>query len=139
MIGFHYETDFQLKDETKFTEWLDTLVASEQGGISHLDYIFCTDEYLLDKNQQYLKHDTYTDIITFDYSEGKCIAGDVFISIDRVKENSDKYNVRFDEELLRVMAHGALHLLGYTDKSEGERILMREKEDEKIKLFHVEQ
>lgn len=139
MIEFHYETDFQLHEESKFTDWLATVVASEKGRISQLDFIFCTDEYLLEKNRQYLNHDTYTDIITFDYSEGKTIAGDIFISIDRVRENSDKYNVRFDEETIRVMAHGVLHLLGYKDKSTEEIEVMRKKEEEKIKLFHVEQ
>ena len=139
MIEFHYETDFQLAKEPRFADWLSALAASEEGGIAQLDYIFCTDEYLREKNLKYLNHDTYTDIITFDYSEGKCIAGDVFISIDRLKENSDKYNVRFEEELLRVMAHGALHLLGYNDKSAEESTVMRSKEEEKMKLFHVEQ
>ena len=139
MIEFHYEMDFMLQDESKYVDWIKDLVTSEGGEISRLDYIFCTDAYLLEKNQQFLKHDTYTDIITFDYSDGKTIAGDVFVSIERVKENSDKYNVRFNEELLRVMSHGVLHLLGYSDKSEQERAIMRQKENEKIKLFHVEQ
>ncbi|QCX01883.1 rRNA maturation RNase YbeY [Aggregatimonas sangjinii] len=139
MIEFHYETDFQLQDESKFADWLARVVVSENAHIAQLDYIFCTDAYLLEKNQQYLNHDTYTDIITFDYSEGRNIAGDVFISVDRLKENSVKYNVRFDEEILRVMAHGALHLLGYKDKSVEEIEVMRKKEEEKIKLFHVEQ
>ena len=139
MIEFHYEMDFILQDESKYVGWIKDLVASEDGEISHLDYIFCTDAYLLEKNQEFLKHDTYTDIITFDYSKGKTIAGDVFVSIERLKENSDKYNVRFNEELLRVMAHGVLHLLGYKDKSEEEKAIMRQKENEKIKLFHVEQ
>ncbi len=139
MIEFHYEIDFKLKDESKYRNWIENVAASEEGEISQLDYIFCTDEYLLEKNQQYLKHDTYTDIITFDYSRGKAIAGDVFVSIDRLKENSDKYNVRFNDELLRVMAHGVLHMLGYNDKSDEDRVVMRQKENDKIKLFHVEQ
>ena len=139
MIEFHYETNFQLQDESKFADWLGRVVTSEEGQISKLDFIFCTDEYLLAKNQQYLGHDTYTDIITFDYSEAKNVAGDVFISIDRLKENSDKYNVRFENELLRVMAHGLLHLFGYKDKSKQDKSIMRQKEEDKIKLFHVEQ
>ena len=139
MIEFHYETDFKLQNETKFADWLGRVVDSEHGGISQLDFIFCTDEYLLEKNQRFLNHDTYTDIITFDYSEGRNIAGDIFISVDRLKENSDKYNVRFEKEALRVMVHGVLHLLGYSDKSKEDRMLMRRKEDDKIKLFHVEQ
>jgi len=138
MIEFHYETDFELSDEPKYADWLCRLVTSEKSNIGHLDYIFCPDEYLLEKNKQFLNHDTYTDIITFDYSEGKIIAGDIFISVDRLLENSDEYNVRFEEELLRVMSHGVLHLLGYNDKSETESKVMRKKENEKIKLFHVE-
>jgi len=139
MIEFHYEIDFSLEQETLYADWIKAIVASEDATIQQLDFIFCTDAYLLEKNKEFLKHDTYTDIITFDYSEGKRIAGDIFISVERLKENSDKYNVRFLEELRRVMAHGALHLLGFNDKSEAERVVMRRKENEKINMFHVEQ
>ena len=90
-------------------------------------------------NVDYLNHDTLTDIITFDYCEGSIVSGDVFVSVDRVKENAIDFNVSFADELLRVMAHGTLHLCGYKDKSEEDFVLMRSKEDEKIKLFHVEQ
>jgi rRNA maturation RNase YbeY len=103
-----------------------------------LDYIFCDDEYLLKINQDYLDHDTYTDIITFPYGDLNVIAGDIFISVERVKENAVNFRVDFELELKRVMAHGVLHLLGYGDKSEEEVLQMRLKEDEKIKLFHVE-
>ena len=101
-------------------------------------FIFCDDEYLLKINQDYLHHDTFTDIITFPYEDFNGIAGDVFISVERVKENAAEFEVDFDLELKRVMAHGVLHLLGFGDKSEEEASLMRLKEDEKIKLFHVE-
>ncbi len=138
MIEFHYEIDFELIHEPKYKLWLEKIVRLEGGADLRLDYIFCTDTFLLEKNRQFLNHDTFTDIITFDYSEKALTAGDIFISIDRVKENSDKYNVRFEEEILRVMAHGVLHLLGYNDKTESEQNLMRHKEDEMIKLFHVE-
>jgi len=138
MIEFNYEIDFKLTDEKKHSDWIRRVIISEGYEILQLDYIFCSDEYLLEKNQQFLNHDTYTDIITFDYSEGKSLAGDIFISIDRLKENSDKYNVRFENELLRVMAHGVLHLMGFKDKLEDESALMKEKENEKIQLFHVE-
>lgn len=139
MIEFHYELDFSLENETKFADWISRVLVSEDARLSHLDYIFCNDEYLGEMNQKYLGHDTYTDIITFDYSEGDMISGDVFISVDRVRENSIKFDVDFREELLRVMAHGVLHLVGYSDKSETEIAEMRVKENEKVKMFHVEQ
>jgi len=139
MIEFHYELDFKLADESKHIIWIEEVLKSEEAEMSQLDYIFCTDEFLLAKNKQFLNHDTLTDIITFDYSARRCISGDIFISIERVRENSQKYNVRFEIELLRVMAHGVLHLLGFKDKTKEESTIMRAKENEKIKLFHVEQ
>ena len=139
MIEFHYNTDFSLENEQKFTDWLSTVIDSEGGTLSQIDYVFCGDEEVLEMNKKYLDHDTYTDILTFDYTEDKLIAGDIFISIDRVKDNAHEFNITFEEEILRVMAHGVLHLFGFKDKSEDEVALMRSKENEKIKLFHVEQ
>lgn len=139
MIEYHYETEFQIGNQIKFTDWISRVVASEDGSVKQLDYIFCSDSYLLEVNKKYLNHDTLTDIITFDYSDGKRIGGDLFISIDRVKENAKIFKSEFEKELLRVMAHGVLHLFGYRDKTEVEKDQMRSKEDEKIKLFHVEQ
>lgn len=139
MIEYHYETKFQIGNQIKFTDWISRVVASEDGSVKQLDYIFCSDSYLLEVNKKYLNHDTLTDIITFDYSDGKRIGGDLFISIDRVKENAKIFKSEFEKELLRVMAHGVLHLFGYRDKTEVEKDQMRSKEDEKIKLFHVEQ
>ncbi len=138
MIDFNYEVDFELSDVNYYSDWLSRVIASESKLEGDLNYIFCDDEYLLGINQQYLNHDTYTDIITFDYCDGDTISGDIFISVERVKDNAQEYSVSFEEELHRVMAHGVLHLLGYKDKSEQEARLMREKENEKIKLFHVE-
>lgn len=138
MIDFHYETDFSIDDEAKFADWIGRIILSEDKVFSQLDFIFCDDEYLLKINQDYLDHDTYTDIITFPYEDMSGIAGDIFISIERVKENALDFGVEFYLELKRVMAHGVLHLLGYGDKSEEETVQMRFKEDEKIKLFHVE-
>jgi len=138
MIEFHYEIDFQLNNETRFITWLKKVVNSEDAEVGELNFIFCSDEYLLNKNQQFLDHDTYTDIISFDYSEGKRVSGDIFISLDRLKENSVKYSVEFEEELLRVMGHGVLHFMGYNDKSPEETKAMRLKENEKINMFHVE-
>lgn len=138
MIDFHYETEFDLKDNTKYIDWVNRIIASEQHLVGDINYIFCDDAYLLNINQQYLDHDTYTDIITFDYTDGKVISSDIYISVERVKENAVDFKVDFDVEMLRVMAHGLLHLAGYKDKSTEEAALMRSKEEEKIKLFHVE-
>ena len=139
MIEFHYELDFILDKEPYYADWLNRIVVSEGGNLRQVDYIFCDDEYLFEINLKYLDHDTYTDIITFDYSEGKALAGDIFISVDRVRENAKDYGAGFPEELLRVMSHGILHLMGYSDKTDRDRKIMRNKEDEKIKMFHVEQ
>lgn len=138
MIDFHYETDFSLIDNTKYIDWINRIIASEEHLTGDINYIFCDDSYLLNINQQYLNHDTYTDIITFDYTDGKVISSDIYISVERVKENAVDFKVDFDVEILRVMAHGLLHLAGYKDKSTEEAALMRSKEEEKIKLFHVE-
>ena len=139
MIEFNYGTDFRLDDEEKFADWISRVVASEEGSLAQLNYIFCSDQYLLQLNRKHLNHDTLTDILTFDYSERKHIGGDIFISVERVAENAAKFTVTMENELLRVMVHGVLHLLGYSDKSEVDKIVMRRKEDEKMKLFHVEQ
>lgn len=139
MIDFNYLTDFQLVKEDFHSEWLLNVVDSEKKVLGDIAYVFCDDAYLLKINQEYLHHDTYTDIITFDYTDGNTLAGDIFISIERVRENAEEFKVEFAEELRRVMAHGILHLSGYGDKSDEEIMLMRTKEDEKIKLFHVEQ
>ncbi len=138
-IEFNYETDFSISNESDYSDWITRIIRSEGSVLGNLNYIFCDDNYLSQINLQYLNHDTLTDIITFDYSEEAIIAGDIFISIDRVKENAQDYNVTLEEELNRVMSHGVLHLLGYKDKTESEKNLMREKENEMIGLFHVEQ
>jgi rRNA maturation RNase YbeY len=115
-------------------------VAKSEGRVlNDLDYIFTSDPYLLELNKRFLNHDYYTDILTFDYSEDGEISGEIFISVDRVKENAKSFEVEFDQELLRVMVHGLLHLFGYTDADDIQQQLMRTREDEKIKLFHVEQ
>lgn len=138
MIDFHYLTDFQITEESVYTDWINRIISSEEGILDQLDFIFCDDAYLLKINQEYLDHDTFTDIITFPYGEGKIIAGDIFISIERIEENAQTFEVTFDIELRRVMAHGVLHMLGFDDKNDQEERLMREKENEKLKLFHVE-
>ena len=139
MITFNYETEFKLSNETKYSNWISKVITSENKIEGEINYIFCDDEYLLEINQQYLNHDTLTDIISFDYSIGNEISGDIFISVERVKENAEVFKVSFDEEIKRVMAHGILHYCGYKDKTETDEKMMRTKEEEKIKLFHEEQ
>ena len=139
MINFNYETNFNLDNEEATASWLGNVIASENKKEGEINYIFCDDEYLHKINMEYLDHDTLTDIISFDYSMGNELHGDIFISIDRVKDNAADYKVSFEEELMRVLAHGILHYCGYKDKGEVEELLMRAKEDEKIAMFHVEQ
>ncbi len=139
MINFHYETDFELSNEADYASWISAILASEAKELGELNYIFCDDEYLHKINVEYLNHDTFTDIISFDYTEGSIVSGDIFISTERVVENAKDFNVMFHVELLRVMAHGVLHYCGYKDKSDADADVMRTKEEEKIKLFHVKQ
>lgn len=138
-INFHSENEFLLKDQEAHAFWIEKVITTEGKSLEELNYIFCDDEYLLDINKQYLDHDTYTDIISFDYSVGNLLQGDIYISTERVKENAETYGVEFEEELRRVMIHGVLHLCGYGDKTKEETLIMREKEEEKIEMFHVEQ
>ena len=139
MINFNYETDFALDNEEAIALWLSNVIASENKKEGEISYIFCDDEYLHKINVEYLNHDTLTDVISFDYTMGNEISGDCFISIERVKDNAIDFNVTFDVEIKRVLAHGILHYCGYKDKTEADEALMRSKEDEKISLFHVEQ
>jgi probable rRNA maturation factor len=130
-ITFHEEDiSYNLKHKTAVRKWITETIIAEGYKLSELTYIFCTDEYLLQINRQYLDHDTYTDIITFDNSEEEgVIVGDIFISIERIRENAGKFNVTEAHELHRVLIHGALHLLGYTDKSPADKKKMTSKED----------
>lgn len=139
MINYNYEIDFILSDEDIYSSWIDAVILSEEKELGEVSYIFCDDEYLLEINKQYLNHDTLTDIISFDYTEDNIISGDIFISLERVRDNAVDLNTTFDEELKRVMIHGILHYCGYKDKSAKEELLMRSKEDEKIQMFHVKQ
>lgn len=138
MISFNYETDFELGDEPQFANWISNVILSENKKEGEINYIFCDDEFILDINQKYLEHYYYTDIISFDYSVGNELHGDIFVSIDRVRENALDFKVSFQDELKRVIIHGILHYCGYKDKTQDEEALMRLKEDEKIKMFHVE-
>lgn len=134
MINFHIELNsFKLREKKKKKEWIKELVHGYKFTLGELNYIFMSDEDLLKINIEYLNHDTYTDIITFDNSENeKVIEGDIFISVDRVKENATKFNIAEENELLRVMAHGVLHLLGFKDKGDDDIQKMRRAEDEAI-------
>jgi rRNA maturation RNase YbeY len=138
-INFYSENDFILENESQYSSWIENVIISEGKALEEISYIFCDDEYLLKINIDYLDHDTYTDIITFDYSIGKILHGEIYISTERVLDNSKDFGVKFEEELRRVLVHGVLHLSGYKDKTEDEAALMRSKEEEKMKLFHVEQ
>lgn len=120
--------------------WYSSVCEVEGKELGEVSVIFCSDEHLLEMNKEYLEHDYYTDIITFDYSQGALVSGDLFISLDRVRDNADEFGVLFQDELHRVCVHGLLHLCGYKDKSEAEEVLMRSKENEMLSLrkFHVE-
>lgn len=139
MVYFNYEGDFTLENEEQVADWIERIVESEDKELGEISYIFCDDEYLHKINVEYLDHDTLTDIISFDYTEGDVISGDIFISIERVQDNATDFNVPFETELKRVLAHGVLHYCGYKDKSEADEQLMRAKEEEKMAMFHVEQ
>lgn len=135
MISFNYETDFKLENEALYEGWVSKIIDSEDKTEGEINYIFCDDDYLLQKNIEFLNHDTLTDIISFDYTMGNLISGDIFISVERVKDNAADFNTEFIEELKRVMAHGILHYCGYKDKTEEDSALMRSKENEKIVMF----
>ncbi|RTY95879.1 rRNA maturation RNase YbeY [Flavobacterium sp. GT3R68] len=139
MINFNYETDFELDNETAISDWLSQVIVSENKKEGEINYVFCDDEYLHKINMEYLNHDTLTDIISFDYAVGNELHGDIFISVERVRDNAQDFDVSFEEELKRVLVHGILHYCGYKDKAEDDEALMRQKEEEKIALFHVEQ
>jgi len=127
---FEEDISYKLKNKSQVRCWITETISAEGSRLKELNYIFCSDVYLLQINQQYLSHDTYTDIITFDNSEEEgSIVGDIFISIDRIRENAAKFEVAERDELHRVMVHGALHLLGYGDKKPAEKKRMTEKED----------
>jgi probable rRNA maturation factor len=135
MISYHTETDFELPKAIKTTNWLNSVVEQEGKTLGEITIIFCSDAYLYDLNIKYLNHDTLTDIITFDYVVGKELHGDVYISVDRVKENAEIYKCSYQQELHRVMVHGVLHLCGYKDKSSVDSVIMRAKEDYYLNQF----
>ena len=129
MIAFEYLETEEITEINQNKKWLNQVISNEAKQEGDITYIFCNDDYLLEKNIRFLNHNTLTDVITFDYCEGNSVGGDIFISIERVKENSEVFKVDFLTELNRVMVHGLLHLLGYKDKTERESNLMRKKEN----------
>lgn len=136
MIHYFFENIDSIEIPEKISDWLEHLITSENKKPGEINYIFCDDEYLLKVNQDYLQHDYYTDIITFDYVKGKTISGDIFISLPRISDNASLLSKDFNEEFRRVLAHGILHLCGYKDKSEEEEKEMRSKEDFYLNLFN---
>ena len=135
--------NFELSETQKVRQWVAEVIRRRGMTVGNINYLFCDDEYLLGVNQQYLQHDTYTDIITFDYVAGSLVSGDIIISVDRVEENAGKFGVPFEQELHRVIIHGVLHLLGQGDKSESEAAEMRRLEESALglweQLFHEQQ
>ena len=135
MISYYFEdTDFVFRKKTLNNKWLKLVAESEIRRIGDISIIFCSDNYILDVNQQYLQHDYFTDIITFDYCEGVRLSGDLFISVDSVRENAVEYGTEFDEELNRVIVHGVLHLIGYDDPCDEDIQVMRSKENYYLSL-----
>lgn len=135
MISYYFQdTDFKFRDSRKTNEWLKLAAESEIRRIGNISIIFCSDNYVLDINQKYLQHDYFTDIITFDYCEGDRLSGDLFISVDSVRENSVEFGTEFKDELNRVIIHGLLHLVGYDDHTEKDIKLMRSKENYYLSL-----
>jgi probable rRNA maturation factor len=133
---FEEDIKFTLKEKNKYKRWLKAIAENDGYKITDLNYIFCTDEYLHKINLDYLNHDTYTDIITFDNSEEeKLIEGDIFVSIERIIDNAEKLESGVEKEIQRVMSHGLLHLMGYKDKSKKDKKIMREMEDRCISLY----
>jgi rRNA maturation RNase YbeY len=140
MVRFYYQdTDFVFKPKLRTKQWLNAVALNETRSLGAVSIIFCSDNYVLDTNVRYLHHDYFTDIITFDYCEGKILSGDLFISVDSVRENSIHFNTKFDDELDRVIVHGLLHLIGYDDHTPEDQKMMRSKEDHYLSIRKVSQ
>ena len=132
MTTFNYETDFELPDEVALETWVEMIISNKGFEPGEINFIFCDDEYLHRLNIEFLQHDTFTDVISFDNSLGKLISGDIFISVERVKENAVEFNATLEEELHRVMIHGILHFLGFKDKSTDDEKVMRKEENDAL-------
>jgi len=137
MITFNYETTFSLSYEEKLQSWISSTILDKGFKLGEINFIFCDDEYLHKLNVEFLQHDTLTDVISFDNTLGSLIAGDIFISIDRIKENAIDFKTSFNNELHRVMIHGVLHFLGFKDKLPSDKSLMTEAENNALKLLNI--
>lgn len=135
MIEFFSKTEFTLPESDKHAEWIKAIIEASGFSLGEITYVFCDDDYLHKINVDYLNHDTLTDIISFDYSLGKQVNGEIYISVERVRDNASEFNEPFEIELKRVIIHGILHLLGHKDKTPEEEAQMRQKEDEAIAIF----
>ena len=138
-IEYVYNTSFLLDNENKVSKWLKKAVETEGFSVGEVVYAFFNDNDLKKLNVKHLNHDFFTDVISFNDSKNDVLSGNIAISVDRVKENSIKFKTPFNDEMMRVMVHGLLHFMGYDDSSEEETLLMRNKEDDNLKMFHVEQ
>lgn len=137
MINYNYEIEFSLANEVSISKWISNVISLEGFKEGELNYVFCDDAYLHKLNVEFLNHDTLTDIISFDYTIGKLISGDLFISIERVRDNASDFKVSFEDELLRVIVHGILHYCGYKDKTQEDLKIMRLKENFYLRLFEM--
>ena len=135
MIQFNYENDFKLEDEKATEAWVSNCIESYDFTEGEINYIFCDDAYLIKLNVEFLEHDTFTDVISFDYTLGRLISGDIFISEERVRENAKNFNQPFENELNRVIIHGILHYCGFKDKSDDEKVIMRAEEERCLNLL----
>lgn len=138
-MAIYFSTEniaFDLKNKLKVKKWISDIIKAQNKKVGDISYLFCDDAYLIEVNRTYLDHDTYTDIITFDYVEGDFISGDIMISVERVKENAQLFNTSFDQELHRVIIHGILHLLGQGDKTDKQAAQMRKKEESALALWN---
>ncbi len=131
------DVQFTLKNKQVIRQWIAEVAAKEEFSIAPINYIFCSDAHLLDMNKQFLNHNYFTDIISFDYTQGKRLSGDIFISIDRVADNAQTYKTTFEAELHRVIIHGVLHFMGYKDKTPVDEKKMRSKENSALKLLVI--
>ena len=129
MISFNYETNFKLQNKNITSSWISSVINSEKHKEGEINYVFCNDDYLHKLNVEFLKHDTLTDIISFDYTLGKILHGDIFISVERAEYNAKDFGVPFQEEIHRLIVHGVLHYCGFNDKTKGDTKLMRDKEN----------
>jgi rRNA maturation RNase YbeY len=129
------ETEIPAIDQKRISKWINRVVVKNDSEIGELNYYFCSDDYLLEMNREHLNHDYYTDIITFDYTVANIVSGDLFISVDTVRDNANEYNCDFFDELHRVIIHGVLHLLGIDDKTDEDQAIMTQKEDESLALL----